>query len=105
MRRFNYDDNDEHRKEVDNFFGELDGYDGQAMTPEEYEAIVREAQEAQDLQYKLVRQEFNHRLLRTAVRMAENSFWWKFYSLGTRLQMIDRAYKKLRKLEEFDATV
>lgn len=99
MRRFNYEDNnEEYRKEVDNFFRELG--DESAVTPDEYEAMMQEEQAYNNLQYQLVRQELNHRLLRTAVRMAENSFWWRFYSLGTRLQMIDRAYRKLKKLEE-----
>lgn len=94
MRQFNYDENEEHhRREVDNFFGD-------DLEKDEFEAVLKEEQAALDLQYKLVRQELNHRLLRTAVRLAEKSFWWRFYSLATRLSMIDKAYKKLKKLEE-----
>jgi len=99
MRRFNYEDNnEEYRKEVDNFFRDIGNESD--ITQEEYEAIMREEQEYVDLQHQIIRQELNHRLLRTAIRMVENSFWSRFYSFGTRLQMIDKAYRKLKKLEE-----
>lgn len=100
MRRFNYDDsNEEYRREVDRFFGEIGGEEA-ILTPEEYEAAMQEEQAIYNLQQKLVQQELNHRLLRTAIRMVDNSFWSKFYSLGTRLQMIDKVFKRLKKLEE-----
>lgn len=99
MRRFDYDDNnEEYRREVDKFFG---GYgDESEITPEEYDEIIREEQAYNNLQYKLVKQELNHRIMRTAIRMAENSFWWKFYSHDTKLNVIDKVYKKIKNLEE-----
>lgn len=90
MRRFNYDDNEEYRKEVDNFFGD------EEMSLGDY----KEEKTIFDFQFNLAQQELNHRILRTAVRMSENSFWWRFYSLSTRLQIIDRTFKRLRKLED-----
>ena len=86
MRRFNYDDNEEYRKEVDNFFGD------EEMSLGDY----KEEKTIFDFQFNLAQQELNHRILRTAVRMSENSF----YSLSTRLQIIDRTFKRLRKLED-----
>ena len=95
MRRFNYEDNDDYREEVDKFFSE----DGD-LTDEQYKAIMDEEQAMQQVQIKFVSRELNHRVMRTAIRTCEKSFWWWFYSQATRLQMIDTAYKQLRKLEE-----
>lgn len=94
MRRFDYDDNEDHRKEVDNFFS------NDELTPEDYEQFIND--EKFDVEFKIVNQEMNHRLLRTSVKIAENSFFWKFYSLDTKLQMIDKIYTKLRILEGLD---
>jgi hypothetical protein len=91
MRRFNYDDNDEFREDIDKFFNddELDTYE---------ELVSQEIamQEAQiDLSYK----DLNVRIMRTAVRICEKSFWWSFYSQPTRIKMIADTYKKLKSLE------
>ena len=96
MRRFNYDENDEYREDVDKFFGE----DQQDISDAEYKAIMEQEQAIQQLQIRFVYRDLNHRMLRTAIRMCEKSFWWWFYSHNTRLKMIDKAYKQLRKLEE-----
>ena len=96
MRRFNYDDNEEYREDVDKFFAE-----GQEdLSPEQYKAIMEQEMAIEQLQIRFVYRDLNHRVLRTAIRMCEKSFWWWFYSQDTRLRMIDRAYKRLRKLEE-----
>lgn len=97
MRRFNYDDNEEYREDVDNFF---DGDQGQGMSPEEYKALMEEELKLQQWQISLVYRDLNSRVLRTAIKMCERSFWWRFYSHDTRLRMIDKAYKKLKNLEE-----
>lgn len=98
MRRFNYDDNEEYREDVDKFFGE--GGEEQILTPEEYKALVENEQALQEFHLRLAHRDLNHRALRTAIRVCEKSWFWRFYSLDTRLKKIDRAYKKVRKLEE-----
>lgn len=101
MRRFDYDENEEYRNEVDNFFGENEQeMSNDYLSPEEYDEILKEEQENLELQKNIVKQEFNHRILRFAIKMSENSFWWRFYSISTRLKIIDRTYKRLKKLEE-----
>jgi hypothetical protein len=95
MRRFNYDENEEYREDVDKFFSE----EGQ-MDDAQYKAIMEEEMQMQQLQIRFVYRDLNHRVLRSAIRMCEKSLWWWFYSQDTRLRMIDRAYKRLRKLEE-----
>jgi hypothetical protein len=96
MRRFNYDENEEYREDVDKFFSE----EGGDISDEQYKAIMEEEMQLQQLQVRFVYRDLNHRVLRSAIRMCEKSFWWWFYSQDTRLRMIDRAYKRLRKLEE-----
>lgn len=96
MRRFDYDENEEYREDVDKFFSEENG----DLSPEQYKAIMEEEQAFQQMQVRFVYRDLNHRVLRSAIRMCEKSFWWWFYSQDTRLRMIDRAYKRLRKLEE-----
>lgn len=97
MRRFNYDENEEYREDVDKFFSEEGNGD---LTDAQYKAIMEEEQHMQQLQIRFVYRDLNHRVLRSAIRMCEKSLWWWFYSQDTRLRMIDRAYRRLRKLEE-----
>jgi hypothetical protein len=104
MRRFDYDDNDEYRREVDNFFGGGDDGD-EGLTPEEYKSIVQDEKNIIEQQLNIAQQELNHRILRAAIRFVENSFWWRFYSVDTRLMQIEKVYRKLRRLEEVNAKV
>lgn len=85
MRRFNYDENDEFKRDVDNFLRDDIG--------DENEII--------ESQINYVNRDMNYRVLRTSIRMCENSFLWKFYSNKTRLSMIEETYKSLiKKIEE-----
>ena len=96
MRRFNYEDNDEYREDVDKFFSE----EATELTPEQYKALMEEEQAFQQMQIKFVNREFNNRVLRSAIKACENSFWWRFYSQDTKLSLIEKAYKRLKKLED-----
>lgn len=99
MRRFDYEQNDEYREDVDNFFG---GEENNASLelPVELKNMLEEEQAMQQLQLHFAYREINHRILRTAIKVCERSFWWRFRSLNTRLKMIATAYKKLKRLEE-----
>lgn len=98
MRRFDYDDNEEYRDDVDKFFDS----DDDEVTPDEYKAMIAEEQEMQAAQIDLVHRDLNQRLLFRVTRMLEKSFLWRFKSLDARLDMIARTYRKLKKLEEDD---
>lgn len=98
MRRFDYDDNEEYREDVDNFFGGEEG--ATFITPEEYKAILQEEREMQQLQIDIVHRELNERLLMRVTKMLEKSFWWRFYSLETRLRMIEKAYRRMKRISE-----
>lgn len=93
MRRFNYEDNDEYRKDVDHFFNEDD------LSRDDYEAIIDEI-ETHQLEVKFVARDLNYRILRAAVKTCEKSFFWRFYSQDTRLELISKTYKCFRELEE-----
>lgn len=94
MRRFDYDDNEEYREDVDNFF---DSGSDEGITPDEYRAIVKQEQEMQAVQLNLAYRDMNSHLLCRAIKMLEKSFWWRFYSLDTRLKMIERTYHRLKR--------
>jgi len=91
MRRFDYDDNDEFREDVDKFFEENSGG---------YDDFLAEEFAIQEAKIGIQHREMDLRLMRTAIKVCENTFMWSFYSLSTRLKMISDTYKKLRKLEE-----
>src|SRR5690606_42136085 len=98
MRRFDFDDNEEYREEVDNLFGEMEE-GASCLTPEEYKAIVEEERAMQQIQVGLAQRDMNQRLLARTIKTLEKSFFWRFYSLNTRLQMIERTFRRLRRLE------
>jgi hypothetical protein len=96
MRRFNYDDNEEFRDDVDKFFGDEDD-DLDEM--EKYQDLVEEQFALEEAQIEIEYSKLNQRILQTAVSICEKSFWWSFFSLHTRTKMITDTYKKLKKLE------
>lgn len=100
MRKFDYDNNEEEfRDEVDKFFN-----DGEEIQPKFLNGPVHYV-EPNFLEHKsliLDQKELNLKVYRTAVKIAENSFWWKFYSSDTRLNIINKIYKDI---EEKNAKV
>jgi predicted metal-dependent hydrolase len=98
MRRFDYDNNDdEYREDVDKFFNEEDEDDNEHAR---YEELVEEELALQEAQLDVAFRELNHRTLRASIRICEKSFWWSFYSVKTRMKMINEAYSRLKKMEE-----
>lgn len=89
MRRFDYDDsdNEEFREDVDKFFQD------NAMFFEDEDEEFRDS-------IDFVSRDLNLRCLRTCIRMLEKSFWWKFLSLSTRLKQINKAYKRLKTIQD-----
>lgn len=92
MRRFDYDDDDN----IENFFNESESI----LTPEEYKKLVEEERAIQHAQIGMVHRELNRKLLSRVMSMCEKSFWWKFLSLETQLGYIEKAYQKMRKIED-----
>ena len=91
MRRFDYDDNDEFREDVDKFLND---------NADKYEQLVQEEIAMQEAQLDIAHREINVKIFRTAIRVCEKSWFWAFYSLNTRLRMINETVKRLRRLED-----
>jgi hypothetical protein len=100
MRRFNYDENDGYRDDVDKFFSEEKNKKEPGISEEEYKSMMDEEQVIQEMEIGFIHRDLNHRMLRTCIRTCEKSIWWWFCSHVTKLKMIDAVYKQFRKLEE-----
>ena len=57
-------------------------------------------EEALQSSLDFVAQDYNLTIMQTVVEMLEKSFWWKFISLNTRLKMIEKTFRKFKKLQE-----
>ena len=97
MRRFNYEDNEEHREDVDKFFSENDFTEEELRSLNEFEENEFLQQE---MQMKFIEQEFNLKLLRTALRMCEKSFWWTFYTPKARMNILLDTYEAIKMVSE-----
>lgn len=105
MRRFEYDDNEEFREDVDKFFNNNDDDDEDGdgdgdRNADRYEEMIEQEMAIQEAQLDVAYRELNHRAMNAAIRVCEKSFWWGFYSINTRMKMIAEAYHKLKNLEE-----
>ena len=107
MRRFSYDDeepinnffdnNDDDDDDDDDDFDEDYNLDAlEDFTSEEY--LIVQQQALQEQQIALDGRGLNLNLLKLAIKIAEKAFFWKFYSLDTKLKMISKSYKVLEKI-------
>jgi len=80
MRFFEYEDNDEFREEIDNFFDELGEEELDLFDMAHAGYITEDA---------------DHKILGLAIRMLEKSFFWKFRRRETKLKMIEETYLSL----------
>lgn len=101
MRRFDYDDNDEYREDVDKFFSDAE------IDPETY-AEMQEWQNFEDIyneeilreiKLQIISRDFNYKILRTSIKLAEKHFWWNFLSIQTKINHIKAIYKTFTQLE------
>jgi hypothetical protein len=100
MRRFDFDDEDPDREEVERFLNS----DSQEylITPEEYKGILEEEMVLYEAKFRETSQKLKYKLLLHAIDLSKGSFLWKFYSLNTRLNHIEKIYKKLNLLLELE---
>lgn len=97
MKRFDFEDDEENDDEEEDIFDE----GSNPMTPKEYRELLAEEraleQETVELEYLGI----GNKLMREAVRVCEKSFFWKFYGLQTRLDMISKAYTRLKNIRDY----
>ena len=93
MRRFNYEDNEEHREDVDKFFSEsnLSEQDWQNLNDLAADELAQH-----EMQIRLANQDSNIRLLRMAQRICETSAWWSYMSHKKRMEMLVDTYETLK---------
>jgi hypothetical protein len=96
MKRFD-DDNEEFGEDVDRFF-ERD--EEKYISEEEYEELVRQANELQNVQLELVELDINQRMLADCIAMCEKSWFWRFKPMKARLKEIGIAYRYFQKLTD-----
>ena len=96
MREFDYDGNEDFQNDIDNFWKDSDDDDEE----DEYEDDMDDGeflgyskQEVlRAMELELVEREIDLKMLKLAIEMSEKSFWWRFYSLETRLRIIAKSY-------------
>tara|TARA_Y100000034_G_scaffold40932_1_gene50380 strand:- start:1573 stop:1908 length:336 start_codon:yes stop_codon:yes gene_type:complete len=90
MRRFNYDDHDDFKEEIDNFWpGDTDspfGYD-----PDD-EPYIEKGDIINMLQIDMVEYELNQRILTAAYKLCKSSFWWRFRTVKSKIAMVKFVY-------------
>ena len=87
MRRFDYEGNDEYQDDIDQFFDEEDD--------EEY---MGDASLVEIVHTNLFSLDLNRKLLIAAIKVAEKSFFWKFWPMEWKLKAISDTYHTLDRL-------
>jgi hypothetical protein len=100
MRRFNFDEEDPDNDEIDHF---LDPEDAQfIITPEQYKDLIEEESALYAIKLRTAEQKINFKILLISINMLKKSFWWKFKTLNTKLNNIEKTYKTLSKLIQIE---
>lgn len=95
MRHLDYDPEDEKFDEGDEDMENFNDED-----EEIYKAMKQEELELKHVEIAFMDRSFNDRLIFKATKMLERGFFWKFYSLDTKLKLIEKVYKKIKKIAE-----
>lgn len=101
MRRFNFDEDDPDRDEIERF---LESEEGQqfVMSPEQYKDLIEEELALYNVKYQHEQQKNNFKILLASINLLKKSFLWRFQSLDTKLNRIEKTYKKLVELLQFE---
>lgn len=73
---------------------EFDGYFDMEDEPSDVDEIIEFAQ------IDLLDKKLNQNLLNETINLLSKSFFWKFKSIDSKLEMVEDAYQRLRKLVE-----
>jgi len=98
MRRHNYDEDD--FKDED--FPDVGG-DGEQELNAEYLAILEKRELIEAVKLQIIQKELNFAILAKTVRYLEKTWFWRFKSLGTRLNLIVETYQTFKALTDIDA--
>jgi len=101
MRRFNFDEDDPDKEEIERF---LESEEGQqfVISPEQYKDLIEEEFALYQTKVQYEQQKINFKILLVSINLLKKSFWWKFQSLNTKLNRIEKTYKSLIQLLQFE---
>jgi hypothetical protein len=98
MRRFDFEE--EEPEDYENFLNsESQEY---LITPEEYKSILEQEKSLYDAKFGDTNKKLKYRILVESLRLLRSSFFWKFYSLNTKLIQIEKVFNKLKQLLEVE---
>jgi len=92
MRRFDFEDDDPEREEIERFLNA----DSQEylITPEEYRGILEDEMGLYEAKFRESNQRLKYKILLHSINLLKSSFFWKFYSLNTKLIQIEKVFNK-----------
>lgn len=98
MRRFDFEEDEPDREEIDHFLNS----DSQEylITPEEYKSILEEEMSLHEVKFKGSLMKIRQKVLIYSIGILRRSFFWRFYSLDTKLNQIEKVYNKFVSLLE-----
>ena len=99
MKRFNYDD--EEFKDED--FPDV-GDDGEEELSAEYLAILEKRELIEAIKLQIIQKELNFAVLAKAVKYLEKTWFWRFKSLQTKLNLIVETYQTFKALVDIDVS-
>lgn len=97
MKRFNYEDDD--FKDED--FPNIDG-DSEEELNAEYLQILDKRELIEAIKLQIIQKEVNLAVLNKTVRYLEKTWFWRFKSLQTKLNLIVETYQTFKALVDID---
>lgn len=101
MRRFNFDEDDPDKDEIEKFL-ESDEAQQYIITPEQYKDLIEEELALYETRFRHSEQKNNFKILLISINLLKKSFWWRFLSLNTKLNHIEQTYKSLRSMMQIE---
>lgn len=98
MKRFEYDDDD--FKDED--FPDVGGDGDEVELNAEYLAILEKREIIEAIKLQLIQKEVNFAILVKTIRYLEKTWFWKFKSLKTKLNLIIETYQTFKALTDID---
>lgn len=97
MKRFNYEDDDDFKDED---IPDIDG-DGEELSME-YLQILEKRELIEAVKLQQAQKELNYLILNKSIKYLEKSWFWRFKSLKTKLNLIIETYQTFKTLIDLD---
>lgn len=100
MKRYNYDDEEFKDEDFPNVGGEGDG---EEELNAEYLAILEKRELIEAIKLQIIQKELNFAILVKTIRYLEKSWFWRFKTMNTKLNLIVETYQTFKALADIDA--